>query len=100
MRWKLVPVAVCALGLSAAAACNYVSKDDMELMWDGGSYTEGGSPHQVTGMRPYVVRIAGAVCQLESRYNTEHPTNLLDETKRQCPGGPETQPPPPYPPKP
>ena len=97
MRWKLLPVAVCALGLSLTAAC--VSKSDMELMWDGGNVTVGGATKHIQGMQPYVLHMSTAVCQLEEKYNAHNPTDKLDETKRQCPGGGEGTPPPPYPPK-
>ena len=95
MRWKLLPVVACAVFLGFTAAC--VSKSDMKKMWETG-YTETGPnaqavPHQ--GMRPFVMRLATAVCQLE----TKAPAGSLDENKRICPDGTEGASPPPYPPK-
>jgi hypothetical protein len=94
MRWKLLPVAVCALCLGFTAAC--VSKSDMEKDWDTGyTATQNGQTVHYQGMRPFVIHLAVAVCQLESK----QPAGSLDETRRQCPGGTEGTPPPPYPPK-
>ena len=95
MRWKLLPVAVCALCLGFTAACG-VSQSDMEKMWDQGVDTPQG--HQ-QGMLPFVTKMGIAVCQLEEKYNAHNPADKLDENKRQCPGGTEGTPPPPYPPK-
>lgn len=102
MRWKLLPVAACAVCLGFTAAC--VSKSDMEKMWDSPPYTvsvtDATGTHSVTyqGIRPFVRKLAQAVCQLEDKA----PAGSLDPNKRQCPtgsGGPEGSSPPPYPPK-
>jgi hypothetical protein len=95
MRWKLLPVAACAVCLGLTAAC--VSKSDMEKMWDTGYTGKDATGHDVPyqGMRPFVIHLAVAVCQLESK----QPAGSLDDTKSQCPGGTEGSTPPPYPPK-
>jgi len=94
MRWRLLPAAAGALALSfAVTGC--VSKSDMDKMWETGySVTVGGTTTSYTGLRPWLIHLATAVCQLESKS-----PGPLDEAKRQCPSGAESQPIPKYPPK-
>jgi len=102
MTYRQFPalLTVLGIGLAAASCCkctnggDYVTKSDMMKIWEDG-YTPSGGGSPVPGLRPFLIRLADAVCQIESRGTYSTP---LTDAKKQCPGGGGGTPPPKYPP--
>lgn len=93
-------LSVLGVGLAASACCpcagDFVTKAEMKKVWmDGYAAVEGGTTVTYPGLRPWLIHLSDAVCQLESRGTFSTP---LTEAKRQCPGTGGETPPPKYPP--
>lgn len=97
-------LSVLGIGLAASACCccsnanggDYVTKAEMNKVWmDGYTAIEGGQTIHYPGLRPYLLHLSDAVCQIEARGTFATP---LTEAKKQCPGGGGGTPPPKYPP--
>ena len=99
----LLSVVVAGLAASGCCQCNtgdFVTKSEMKKIWmDGYTAVENGQTITYPGLRPYLLHLSDAVCQIESRgtYST-----ALTDVKKQCPaiggGGGGGTPPPKYPP--
>jgi len=94
-------VSVLVVGLAASACCNcktddFVSKSEMKKIWmDGYTATENGQTIVYPGLRPYLLHLSDALCQIEARGTYSTP---LTDVKKQCPTGGGGTPPPKYPP--